>query len=376
MTEKQHKISFLGLFLIVLGGCLILPGCFLTVQVPDHYQYIVPAGDVNETWQAVSKVVESLDDIVDIASVSGRRQNIYLPGVMKDVNITLYAVDSYYADLYHETLIKGRLISEGDELKQRNVIVIDQNTAYALFTGADAIGKTIAVNYVDWTVVGIVSKEARLGESTEGIAFVPITSAVAQQLQMDTLEIHLSGSTGTGREALIHTPLEQWNSDGSFHALGREKYAAFMPLRWTVIVTSLICTIILFRWFLKLVKEYYLIYLHKLETNYAYQLLAWLVRVFILLLLVGGAFVGLMMLNMKLIMAPALIFTGWIPENPVSITSYITRFWAIHHENSKAIQYISREKSIITLASWLIRWGTISTLGGCLIIMNKRRNTK
>lgn len=117
-------------------------------------------------------------------------------------------------------------------------------------------------------------------------------------------------------------------------------------------------------------------YTHKLETNYAYQLLAWLVRVIILLLLVGGAFVGLMMLNMKLIMAPALIFTGWIPENPVSITSYITRFWAIHHENSKAIQYISREKSIITLASWLIRWGTISTLGGCLVILNKRRNTK
>lgn len=376
MTEKKHKFSFLGIFLIVLGLCLILPGCVLTSQVPDHYQYIVPAGKLNETWQGASKAVESLADMVDVASVSGRRQNVQLPGVREEVNITLYAIDSYYADLHHETLIEGRLISEGDVLKQRNVIVIDQQTAYALFTGADAIGKTITVDHVDWAIVGIISTDIRLGETTEGIAYVPITSVAAQQLPMDTVEICLSATEGTGRAALIQTTLEQWNSGGSFHALEREKYAALMPLRWAVIVISLICTIILFRWFLKTVKKHYLIFQQKLETHYARQIIVWLVTVIILLLLVGSAAVGLMMLTMKLITAPALVFTDWIPENPVSITSYVTRFWAIHHGNAKAIQYISREKSIITLASWLIRWGTIATLGGGLITTNKRRNTK
>ena len=60
MTEKKHKISFLGGFLIVLGLCLILPGCLLTLQVPDHYQYIVPAGELNETWQGASKLLKVL----------------------------------------------------------------------------------------------------------------------------------------------------------------------------------------------------------------------------------------------------------------------------------------------------------------------------
>ena len=376
MTEKKHKISFLGIFLIVLGLCLILPGCFLTMQVPDHYQYIVSAGEVNETWQGASKAVESFAEMVDVASVSGRRQNIQLPGVMEEVNITLYAIDAYYADLHHETLIEGRLISEGDVLKQRNVIVIDQKTAYALFTGADAIGKTITVDHVDWTIVGIVSTKVRLGETTEGIAYVPITAVAVQQFPMDTLEIRLSATEGTGRAALIQTTLEQWNPGGSFHALEREKYAAFMPLRWAVIVISLICTIILFRWFLKSVKKHYLIYQHKLETHYARQIIVWLIAVILLLLLTGCAAAGLMMFTMKLITAPALIFTDWIPENPVSITSYVTRFWAIHHGNARAIQYISREMSIVMLSSWLIRWGTIATLGGCLITTNKRRNRK
>lgn len=376
MTEKKHKISFLGIFLIVLGLCLILPGCFLTAQVPDDYQYVVPAGELNETWQGASKAVESLADVIDIASVAGRKQNIQLPGVREEVNVTLYAIDSYYANLHHETLIEGRLISEGDVQKQRNVIVIDQNTTYALFTGADAIGRTITVDHVDWTIVGIVSTEVRLGETTEGIAYVPITSVAVQQLPMDTLEIRLSATEGTGRAALIQTTLEQWNSGGSFHALERVKYAALMPLRWAVIVISLICIIILFRWFLQTVKKYYLIFQQKLETHYARQIIVWLVTVIILLLLVGSAAAGLMMLTMKLITAPALVFTDWIPENPVSITSYVTRFWAIHHENAKAIQHISREMSIVTLASWLIRWGTIATLGGSLIATNKRRNIK
>ena len=373
---KKNRRSFLGIFLIIVGALLIVPGCFLTTLVPDAYQYIVPAGELSETWQGASKAVESLADMVDIASVSGRRQNIQFHGVREEVNITLYAIDAYYADLHHETLIEGRLISEGDVLKQRNVIVIDQQTAYALFTGADAIGKTITVDHVDWTIVGIISTDIRLGETTEGIAYVPITSVAVQQLPMDTVEIRLSATEGTGRAALIQTTLEQWNSGGSFHALEREKYAALMPLRWAVIVISLICTIILFRWFLKTVKKHYLIFQQKLETHYARQIIVWLMAVILLLLLVGSVAAGLMMLTMKLITAPALIFTDWIPENPVSITSYVTRFWAIHHGNAKAIQYISREMSIVTLASWLIRWGTIATLGGCLITTNKRRNTK
>lgn len=376
MIEKKRKISLLGLFLIVLGLCMILSGCFLTTLMPDDYQYVVPAGDLNETWQSVSKAVESLTDVIDVASVTGREQNIQLPGVMEEVNVTLYAIDSYYADLHHETLIEGRLISESDVQKQRNVIVIDQNTAYALFTGADAVGKTITVGHVDWTIVGIVSKEVRLGETTEGIACVPISSAAAQQLQMDTVEIRLSGTEGTRRAALIQTTLEQWKSGGSFHALEREKYAAFMPLRWAVIVISLICTIILFRWFFKTAREQYLIYQRKLETHYARQIIVWTVTDIILLLLVGTAAAGLMMLTMKLVTSPALVFTDWIPENPVSITSYVTRFWAIHHGNAKAIQYITREKSIVALASWLIRWGMIAVLGGIPITTIRWRNTK
>ena len=65
-----------------------------------------------------------------------------------------------------------------------------------------------------------------------------------------------------------------------------------------------------------------MIYQHNLESHYVRQIIIWLIAVIILLPLTGGVAAILMMLTMKLITAPALIFKEWISENPVSITSY------------------------------------------------------
>ena len=79
---------------------------------------------------------------------------------------------------------------------------------------------------------------------------------------------------------------------------------------------------------------------------------------------------------MKLLTAPALVFTDWIPENLVSIASYITRFWVIHRENAAAMQLLTREKSVVQLVAWLIRWGMLAVLGGAFLTkQNGRKST-
>lgn len=373
---KKKRRCLLGSFLIILGILMVSLGCLLTTLPPNQYQYVVPAGNLSESWQGASQALEALADVIDVASISGRKQDVQFPGSREEVNVTLYAIDAYYAELCHENLIAGRLISESDVQKQRNVMVIDRDTAYALFTGGEVIGQTLTIDGIDWTIVGVVGSKVRLGESAEAIAFVPISSVAAQHLPMDTLEIRLSAKVGSGHAALLQTALEQWRSDGTFHALEREKYAALMPLHWTTVVIGLLCTIALVRWVCRVAKEHYLLCQQKLQSHYPHQMIGWLAAAIASLLLLGGAAAGVMLISMKLLTTPVLVFTDWIPENPVSITSYVTRFWAIHHESAKAIQYISREMSIVMLASWLIRWGTIATLGGCLITTNKRRNTK
>ncbi len=361
----------IGWVILVFGLCLMLPGCILLSKVPDGYQYVVPAGQLEETYSQAMKAVEGLEKVIKSSTISARKQGIHLSGQQKEVSITLYGVDAIYPTFCHETLRTGRYVSAGDIEKKRSVIVIDEDTAYALFTGGDAIGKTLTIEGIDWEIVGIVAESSRFGESDTGVAYIPITTAM--QLQMDTLEIR---TDGTDQAVLVETALKQWRSDGTFHDLAKEKYAASMPLRWIVTCAVWMLTI----WLLKKAVGFFKAILDdsklRLNDRYLQDILPWIAGRWALLILLGMAAIASAIGAMKLLTAPALIFTDWIPENPVSITAYVNRFWKIHHGNAKAIQYITHEKSIVTLAVWLIRWGTISGLGGCLIATNKRRNTK
>ena len=376
MNDKKRKRSILGIFLILFGLCLILPGFLLTCQLPEGYQYVLSVGSLSETWQGAVTAIERLDTTADTTTVTARKQDIPLQGIREEIGVTLYAVDSAYTEVCHETLLSGRFITPGDVENKRHVLVIDEDTAYALYTGGDAIGKVLNIDGTDWTIVGMIASKARFGESTACVAYVPITAAAEQQLSMDTLEIRVESSDGTGRAAWVQTTLEQWRSDGSFYDLNQEKYAALMPLRWTMFVISLLCTVSLLKWLFRTAQGQYSVYRTKLQSRYAHELLLWFTSRIILLILLGGITAFLSFLTLKQLTAPALIFTDWIPENPVSITSYITRFWAIHRDCAGAVQYMTREKSIATLSVWLIRWGAIAALGGGFIVCLRPGETR
>lgn len=373
---SKKRISLLGIILVVLGLCLIFLGCILTWTLPDGYQYALPAGDLSETWQEAVTAIFRLDHVVDTATISARKQDIPLQGVQGERSVTLYAVDEEYAEVYHESLCSGRFITPGDVENRRHVIVIEEDTAYALCTGGEAIGKVLNIGGTDWTIVGIIASKARFGESAVCVAYIPVTTAAEQQLSMDTLEIRMECSSGTGQDALVRTTLKQWRADGSFHNLPREKYAALIPVHWAIVVANLLFTIGLLQWLLRKIKAQYDIFQRKLQTHYVRELFLWLTGRIFLLILTGGIAAIVTAVTLNYLTAPALIFTDWIPENPVSIASYVQRFWAVHHGNTQAIQYVTREKSIVMLAAWLIRWGTLATLGGTLIQTIKWRNTK
>lgn len=74
-----------------------------------------------------------------------------------------------------------------------------------------------------------------------------------------------------------------------------------------------------------------------------------------------------------LVTQAALTFPDWVPEKPVSITSYISRFWTLHGQTSRSTQIISREISVISLGAWLVRWGCIAMYAGIIVNMLSKR---
>lgn len=352
-----------GALLLVIGLCLLIPGWLLLHQVPDGYQYVSSAENLQIRYEQIS-------DLVDISdahtTISARKQGLSLMGTRAEISLTLYAVDEMYPAVCHETLKLGRTISAGDVAKSRQVMVIDEKTAFALFNGGEALGKTLRVAGVDWEIVGIVADKSRFGEADEAVAFVPISAALS--LDMDTLEIRV---TGIRQAVLVESALE--DGSGSFVDLSREKYAALMPIRWAVIVAAILLAMWMIRQCVRVGQRNMADYRQRLTRHYPRELAGWCMgRLALLLLLVTAA--GLAAFAaMKLLTAPALVFTDWIPENPVSLSDYIERFWAIHRDTARAIHYTSREMSTVALSAWLIRWGTFAVLGGTTITTTRRK---
>lgn len=346
-----------GVFLAFVGLALTVCGCLLLGQIPDGCQYITSAGMLQIRYEQVSSLANAL---TAQATISARKQGISLMGTRAEITLTLYAVDELYPAICHETLKQGRTISAGDMTKQRRVMVIDETTAFTLFNGGEAMGKTLHVAAVDWEIVGIVADKSRFGEADDSVAYVPISAALA--LDMDTLEIRV---TGTNQAALVASALD--DGTGSFYDLSREKYAALMPIRWVAIAAVILLAMRLMKQTAALFKRDMADCRQRLTRHYPRELTGWFMGRLALLLLLGTAAGLAAFAAMKLLTAPALVFTDWIPENPVSLSDYIERFWAIHRENARAIHYTSREMSMVTLSAWLIRWGAIAALGGMLI---------
>lgn len=352
-----------GALLLVIGLCLLIPGCLLLCQVPDSYQYVSSAANLSESYP---QAIQSMDGLDAQVTISARKQGISLMGTRAEISLTLYAVDEMYPAICHETLKQGRTISAGDVAKSRQVMVIDETTAFTLFNGGEAMGKTLRVAGVDWEIVGIVADKSRFGETDESVAFVPISAALS--LDMDTLEIRV---TGIRQAVIVESALN--DGSGSFVDLSQEKYAALMPIRWAITVAVLLLAMWLLKQTVSMGKQDLADYRQRLTRHYPHELAGWFVGRLSVLLLLGTAAGLAAVIAMKLFTAPALVFTDWIPENPVSLSDYIERFWAIHRDNARAIHYTSREMSMVALSAWLIRWGIFAVLGGTTITTTRRK---
>lgn len=352
-----------GALLLVIGLCLLIPGCLLLHQVSDGYQYVSAAGNLQIRYEQINDLVDELDAQ---ATISARKQGISLMGTRAEISLTLYAVDEMYPAVCHETLKQGRTISAGDMAKSRQVMVIDETTAFALFNGGEAMGKTLRVAGVDWEIVGIVADKSRFGETDESVAFVPISAALS--LDMDTLEIRV---TGIRQAVIVESALN--DGSGSFVDLSREKYAALMPIRWAITAAVLLLAMWMIRQCVRIGQRDMVDYRQRLTRHYPRELTGWFMGRLALLLLLCAAAGLAAVIAMKLLTAPALVFTDWIPEKPVSLSDYIERFWAIHRDTARAIHYTSREMSMVELSAWLIRWGMFAVLGGTTITTTRRK---
>src|SRR5436305_2077349 len=108
-----------------------------------------------------------------------------------------------YADIYNVRLKEGRYFTEADNIYRSDVVVIGYDIDDTFFKNENALGKTIMVDGVDYTVIGVMEK--RKGQffkdqSADRVATVPFNSYRKHHPMND--EISIGAKPYAGQKAL------------------------------------------------------------------------------------------------------------------------------------------------------------------------------
>ncbi len=89
--------------------------------------------------------VEAIEELEEIEAASAEiRRGVSLKYKSKEINSDLYGVNSNYEQVEQVQIMQGRFLQESDVKGRRNVIIIDEKSAVALFGNTEAaIGKVI-----------------------------------------------------------------------------------------------------------------------------------------------------------------------------------------------------------------------------------------
>jgi putative ABC transport system permease protein len=102
----------------------------------------------------------------------------------KTVNAQLIGTDAAYGDLRnHVPKPGGRFLSDEDVAMRRRVVFLGGELAHDLFGEADPVGKTMLINTMPYTVIGVLEKRMQMGTyggPDKNHAVIPITTFQAQ----------------------------------------------------------------------------------------------------------------------------------------------------------------------------------------------------
>jgi putative ABC transport system permease protein len=85
-----------------------------------------------------------------------------------------------YGEMRNEVPSEGRWISAGDELERRRVVFLGGRVREQLFSGRPAVGETVQIGGVHFTVIGVMARKIQLSNyfsSDDDSAWIPFSSA-------------------------------------------------------------------------------------------------------------------------------------------------------------------------------------------------------
>jgi putative ABC transport system permease protein len=120
------------------------------------------------------------DHVSGVANVSPEvSSNQQIVATNANSNSSIYGVQSVYATVHNVEMQEGSFISDKNNLSLARVVVLGPTLSQDLFgVGAEAIGQTVRIDNLEFTVVGITKAKGGSGfTNPDSAAYIPLSTA-------------------------------------------------------------------------------------------------------------------------------------------------------------------------------------------------------
>lgn len=385
MMEYQRRR--LPWVLAALGALMALFALGMLSQTPKLLQYCVLPPEPGEKGENVIALIESaqklgqdMKDTLSWTALGGACKSASLSSDAASQEVNLIAMDEGWLEVYPRFLVKGRRIGESELSQGARVIMLDDEAAFKLFGTELPEDARATLNGQTYRVVGTVRHAGSVfggrgvGDVLPYDAYIPLRSAVADGVTLQTLTLSAVPQGGAGATRLFEDSANLWSADGQLIDLSKEAMRCTILPRVLLLIVGLYIMVGLFKRMTRLVLRWADGFRQAMKQNYIKALIPRLLGLIALALVGYGALIGVTYLLMVFSAQPLYVFTEWVPENIVEWTSISRVFWNLTSEAGALVRIGTRELRVVAFWGGLLRWGVILALLGAALLPKARKS--
>ena len=272
-------------------------------------------------------------------------------------------------------LRNGRLFFPEELTRGDAVMLLDEQMALSLFNIGDPLDRTVTLNGKEYRVIGIVRHTKQVGDLTDSGAYVPLTSVLDQEIQVDALMVTATPIAGTGASVGFKSAMSGWSESGTFIDLGKESMGAKLWLRLLLFLAGMTLTLRAMRFLNRRVHDTLRDDRERLQSSYAVRLMPRFIRQSVVLALGYLLCAGAAALLMQYVIAPVYTFPEWIPAVLVEWEEIGAAFWKCWQPISTLMELRSPEFMRLRFFGLMIQLAS-ATAGITLALLYGRLRTR
>ena len=158
-----------------------------------------------EDGEAIKQLASAVEDVANDGFIEWNFNKTITYGGQTYKQGNLEGVSANYGTITNESMQEGRFISEIDDQHRREVMVIGNGAAEALFPGgAPAVGKEVMMGGRPYEIIGVLEKRKGnlMGETEENSVLIPFRTMRKVSPRSEWMMLVIRAHTGQLRKAL------------------------------------------------------------------------------------------------------------------------------------------------------------------------------